>query len=89
MAELADAPDSKSGEVYPLCGFDSHSRYQSHFRILDFGKCDYRIEKSFCGAVAQLGERHNGIVEARGSIPLSSTKKGTVPIRGQSLFSNH
>jgi hypothetical protein len=27
------------------------------------------------GAVAQLGERMNGIHEARGSIPLSSTKK--------------
>ena len=26
------------------------------------------------GAVAQLGERMNGIHEARGSIPLSSTK---------------
>ena len=25
------------------------------------------------GAVAQLGERYNGIVEVRGSIPLSST----------------
>ena len=26
------------------------------------------------GAVAQLGERYNGIVEVRGSIPLGSTK---------------
>ena len=26
------------------------------------------------GAVAQLGERYNGIVEVSGSIPLSSTK---------------
>ncbi len=25
------------------------------------------------GVVAQLGERYNGIVEVRGSIPLSST----------------
>ena len=35
-----------------------------------------------CGAVAQLGERYNGIVEVRGSIPLGSTSfiKGlTVP----------
>ena len=32
------------------------------------------------GAVAQLGERYNGIVEVRGSIPLGSTKsiKGLV-----------
>ena len=29
-------------------------------------KCD--------GAIAQLGERYNGIVEVSGSIPLSSTK---------------
>ena len=27
----------------------------------------------FGGAVAQLGERYNGIVEVRGSIPLGST----------------
>ena len=27
-----------------------------------------------CGAVAQLGERLNGIQEVSGSIPLSSTK---------------
>jgi hypothetical protein len=27
-----------------------------------------------CGAIAQLGERYNGIVEVSGSIPLSSTK---------------
>ena len=26
------------------------------------------------GAIAQLGERYNGIVEVSGSIPLSSTK---------------
>ena len=26
------------------------------------------------GAIAQLGERYNGIVEVRGSIPLGSTK---------------
>ena len=29
------------------------------------------------GAVAQLGERLNGIQEVRGSIPLGSTKKNT------------
>ena len=28
----------------------------------------------FIGALAQLGERYNGIVEVRGSIPLGSTK---------------
>ena len=33
----------------------------------------HRPERKF-GAVAQLGERYNGIVEVRGSIPLSSTK---------------
>ena len=32
------------------------------------------VFESFCGAVAQLGERHNGIVEVVGSIPISSTK---------------
>ena len=31
-----------------------------------------------CGAIAQLGERYNGIVEVTGSIPVGSTnnKKG-------------
>ena len=29
---------------------------------------------TFCGAIAQLGERLNGIQEVSGSIPLSSTK---------------
>ena len=29
MVKLADAPDSKSGGVYPPCGFDSHLRHQA------------------------------------------------------------
>ena len=29
MAELADAPDSKSGEVHSSCGFDPRSRHHS------------------------------------------------------------
>ena len=35
------------------------------------------------GAIAQLGERYNGIVEVSGSIPLSSTKlvKGTTRLQ--------
>ena len=39
------------------------------------------------GAVAQLGERNNGIVEVVGSIPSSSTKnfKGFVEIQGPFL----
>ena len=28
-----------------------------------------------CGAIAQLGERYNGIVEVTGSIPVGSTNK--------------
>jgi hypothetical protein len=31
--------------------------------------------KSSFGAIAQLGERYNGIVEVSGSIPLGSTNK--------------
>ena len=27
VVELADAPDSKSGRVHPLCGFDSRLRH--------------------------------------------------------------
>ena len=31
-----------------------------------------------CGAIAQLGERYNGIVEVIGSIPISSTSPGNM-----------
>ena len=36
----------------------------------------------FSGAIAQLGERYNGIVEVSGSIPLGSTisKQGSAAI---------
>jgi hypothetical protein len=37
------------------------------------GAPGYRT-RSLAGAVAQLGERLNGIQEVRGSIPLSSTR---------------
>ena len=33
------------------------------------------FENQSFGAIAQLGERYNGIVEVRGSIPLGSTNK--------------
>ena len=35
-----------------------------------------------CGAVAQMGERLNGIQEAGGSIPPSSTKKDNITVQG-------
>ena len=43
--------------------------------------------RSGCGAIAQLGERLNGIQEVSGSIPLSSTKsfKTRSHLRGSSL----
>ena len=31
------------------------------------------------GPIAQLGERHNGIVEVSGSIPLGSTQRWVIP----------
>ena len=37
-------------------------------RVLPFGR--------FCGAIAQLGERLNGIQEVDGSIPSGSTRNG-------------
>ncbi len=40
----------------------------THFRL-----CYFEFYRLFCGAVAQLGERLNGIQEADGSIPFSST----------------
>ena len=36
------------------------------------------------GALAQLGERYNGIVEVRGSIPLGSTK-----VKLKTIFGNN
>ena len=39
---------------------------------------DPRYLPERCGAVAQLGERYNGIVEVRGSIPLGSTTLGNL-----------
>ena len=33
----------------------------------------FMMPSSVFGAIAQLGERYNGIVEVSGSIPLSST----------------
>ena len=38
------------------------------------------------GAIAQLGERYNGIVEVSGSIPLGSTKKNSLGNQGVFLF---
>gem|GEM_PF-5236732 len=38
------------------------------------------------GAVAQLGERLNGIQEVRGSIPLSSTKESTDLAKAKSFL---
>jgi hypothetical protein len=40
------------------------------------------------GAVAQLGERVNGIHEVRGSIPLSSTKKVKSPLKSGPFILN-
>ena len=41
-----------------------------------------RSVKSTCGAIAQLGERLHGMQEVSGSIPLSSTKFGTLATAG-------
>ena len=38
------------------------------------------------GAIAQLGERYNGIVEVSGSIPLSSTNRTKNPPSGGFLL---
>ena len=43
--------------------------------IIDMISAFYYLTCSSNGAVAQLGERLNGIQEARGSTPLSSTRK--------------
>jgi hypothetical protein len=43
--------------------------------IIDMILAFYYLTCSSNGAVAQLGERLNGIQEARGSTPLSSTRR--------------
>ena len=35
--------------------------------------CIWQEHVGICGAIAQLGERYNGIVEVVGSIPIGST----------------
>ena len=49
--------------------------YCAHQYDIDRPKRDCYIRFKSRGAVAQLGERMNGIHEAVGSIPSSSTKK--------------
>jgi prevent-host-death family protein len=44
---------------------------------------------SFDGAVAQLGERRDGIAKARGSSPLSSTPSVPAEVIGAHQFRNH
>jgi hypothetical protein len=47
--------------------------------IVDFGSPLFHYQQSIYtqrnGPVAQLGERHDGIVEVAGSIPVRSTNK--------------
>ena len=50
------------------------SDLNSQFHSVDTGGRDHYNVVLNKGAVAQLGERLNGIQEVRGSIPLSSTK---------------
>ena len=45
------------------------AKYAINWELVDKTEQKHRLK----GAVAQLGERYNGIVEVRGSIPLSST----------------
>ncbi len=55
------------------------SDFRSPFKKIKFSEVDrtavatYNTHVSRCGAIAQLGERLNGIQEVRGSNPLSST----------------
>jgi hypothetical protein len=64
--------------MYPLLLFfyslqEIHKKLRGFlsFFLIGEGKA---IKLALCGAIAQLGERYNGIVEVRGSIPLGSTK---------------
>ena len=55
--------------------------------VLDEAHCaEYDARLScFGGAIAQLGERYNGIVEVIGSIPISSTTYAESSLRPHRL----
>ena len=48
-------------------------RLKRRYRVSIDRPLHRRYDTPTCGPVAQLGERHNGIVEVRGSSPLRST----------------
>ncbi len=61
-----------------LLQYNSYESSQEKFKLNDyFGACKEDLEVIDLvlesGVVAQLGERYDGIVEVRGSIPLDST----------------
>ena len=61
-----------------LRALDADARNNYFPRVFETAHPNARkFETTFdgAGAVAQLGERYDGIVEVRGSIPLSSTIK--------------
>ena len=47
---------------------------------MNIDACSHWTERETDGAIAQLGERLNGIQEVRGSIPLGSTNSTHVEI---------
>ena len=69
-----ESPASPSSATPALCaiiiGSPSHRVNQKVLTQMD----KITIITKFSGAVAQLGERLNGIQEVRGSTPLSSTR---------------
>ena len=67
LRALNGAPDPAGTAIFLLRSHGPLSRFRADARQF-FGRFD------FCGAVAQLGERYNGIVEVVGSRPSGSTK---------------
>ena len=63
--------------------FFSLQRHSGRFSAFAIGRCRRRGGEEVFGAIAQLGERLNGIQEVGGSIPPGSTKffKGLAGIR--------
>ena len=63
MAELADALDSKSGDLWS-CGFDSHLRYHLNYKALTFAVRAFLLSSILPDLADMCGSRQNTFLMA-------------------------